>query len=306
MNNFYKSSRKRRPACCGSAATALLITGLFLAGAAQLAAWYCAGEYAASAAYLRGYQLRSLCASYMEMLGGGNAAAAGETMQVVLQPGSVAATVRSEVRYNGDSMLRLLKVTATSGSDEYVLNQTVFSLPERDMDLGRSYALLSAREVSGTEYLPAGTAYLSRQEVILPRADYFKTWSMSGLNMETLSTIGLCGRPYYLESNSDLKISANTKIYGGGIIAANGNIVIGRNCRFSERVILLSTRGITLENGVNIPEGLLLAHGKITIGSGCTLGGAALAGGNIEINGQLHLTHKPEIFRPYVSVLYII
>ncbi len=296
-------SKKRRE---GSAAVAVLLTGIFLAAAAQLAAWYCSIDYAATVACLRGFQLRSLCASYIKMLGanGLGAEAAGE-MQLVLQPGNVPATLRTQVLYNNDGLLRLLKVTASAADADYVLNQLSFSLPAEDVSVGSSYALVSAQAISGTEYVPAGT-YTSQASISLPKVDYFKSWSMSGLTMDTLRTIGLCGRAYYIESSSDLKITAGMKIYGGGIIAANGNIVVGKNCRFLERVVLLSTRGIVLEEGAQLPQATLLAHGKITIGSGCTFGGVALAGSNIEINGNCTITHLPELLQPYVSVYYII
>lgn len=293
----------------GSAAIGLLIAVFFAAAIIGLLTFRINENFAKSMDYVRGMQLRRLCASYMQAIAD-KELPPGKTVpvNVTLEPGQAAAVVSGNVEYGADDLLRYITVTASSsdGEDEARLRQLRLSFSEANYNLAQSCMLISGRAITGTEYLPDGVLYASNQEVVLPRADSLKSWAVDELPAEDLKLVGLNSRMYYLKSSSDFKINSSLKVYGDAVIATEGNIVIGKNVKFYGRVILLSTRNITIESGAVLPKVTLLAHGKVTVAKGASLTGAVFAKSGIEFTGTPALIHDASVVAPFASVFYII
>lgn len=293
----------------GSAAVGLLIIGFFLTAAAALVAVRISGGLDKDVAYVRGVQLRQLCASYMQSIAAGELpAGAGTPVKVVLQPGNAVTEVSSKTEYRADNLLRYVTVTASAvGSDDNArLRQLRFSFSEANKNFAVSQMLTSGREVTGAENISDGALYAGNQEVVLPRADTLQGWAVNELSDEDLKLLGLNSRMYYLKSSSDFKSANNLKVYGDAVIATEGNIIISKNAKFYGRVIFLTTRNITVESGAMLPKAALLAHGKVTVAEGVSLGGIVIAKGNIELKGSASLTHDASVVAPFASAYYII
>lgn len=293
----------------GSAAIGLLIIGLFLTAVAAILALYIRSEADKSLSYIRGMQLRQLCASYMQaVINDELPAGTLPPVNVTLEPGHAAASVSGKVEYRADNLLRYVTVTASStGSDDNArLRQLRLSFSKANQGLAADKMLISGREITGTENVLPGALYAGNQEVVLPRADSLQGWAVNELPAEDLKLIGLNSRMYYLKSSGDFKIASSLKVYGDAVIATEGNIVIGKNARFYGRVIFLTTRNITVESGAVLPKAALLAHGRITVADGASLTGAVIAKGNIELTGSASLVHDASVVAPFASAFYII
>lgn len=291
----------------GNASLVLLSTALMLLVIAQLFFLYVGREYERHLQYLRAEQLRLFCFSAMESLAGKTVRAGSKQwFKTVLYPGEMEACVSSTLTVSDDQCVSCLEVQAECNSERQLLRQVKFSLPKLLQQEAAQCGIISSAEVVGAEFLPQGTLYTSGREVIFPRAKDCAWQAVTELPMDVLRLNGLCRRFYYLDDYRGVAFTSGMKIYGSGLIAAEGSITIADGCEFTDDIILFSEQKIKIGRNVKLPHALLLAKKGISVGSGCRIGGVLLSGGRIEFTGSVDFSHDENLVAGFTSVYYIL
>lgn len=290
----------------GSVSIALLVVGLVVLLLAQIFYLYAGKEYEKHQQLIRAEQLRILCASTIETLSAANIPDENKAFNVCLYPGAVPAAVSSKVKFSDDQCIKYLEVTAECGELRQVLRQTYFSLPEAVKVQAHIYGIISGTSVTGAEFLPPETLYTGTGEVMLPPAEAFAFQAIEELPMETLRLNGLSKRFYYLDDYRGLTFDRGMKVYGSGLIAAQGNIIISDNCEFKDPIILLTEKKIEIGDNVKLPQALLLSRKGIKVGSGCSIGGVMMSNGVIEFTDTVSFLHHENLVAGFSSFYYIL
>lgn len=290
----------------GSVSVALLVVGLVFLLLAQIFYLYVGREYEKQQQLIRAEQLRMLCASTIESLSAADISDKNKTFKVCLYPGAVPAAVSSKMKVSDDQCIRYLEVTAECGELRQRLRQTYFSLPETVKEQAHHYGIISGTSVTGAEFLPSETLYTGTGEVMFPPAEAFAFQAIEELPMETLRLNGLSKRFYYLDDYGGVTFDRGTKVYGSGLIAVQGNIIISDNCEFTDPVILLTEKKIEIGNNVKLPQALLLSRKGIVVGSGCSIGGVMISNGNIEFTDTVSFAHHENLVAGFSSFYYIL
>ncbi len=290
----------------GSVSIALLVVGLVVLLLAQIFYLYAGKEYEKHQQLIRAEQLRMLCASTIETLSAANISDENKAFNVCLYPGAVSAAVSSKVKFSDDQCIKYLEVTAECGELRQVLRQTYFSLPESVKVQAHSYGIISGTSVTGTEFLPPETLYTGTGEVMFTPAEAFAFQAIEELPMETLRLNGLSKRFYYLDDYRGITFGRGMKVYGSGLIAAQGNIIISDNCEFTDPVILLTEKKIEIGDNVKLPQALLLSRKGIKVGSGCSIGGVMISNGTIEFTDTVSFSHHENLVAGFSSFYYML
>lgn len=290
----------------GSVSVALLVVGLVFLLLAQIFYLYVGREYEKQQQLIRAEQLRMLCASTIESLSAADISDKNKTFNVCLYPGAVPAAVSSKMKVSDDQCIRYLEVTAECGELRQRLRQTYFSLPETVKEQAHHYGIISGTSVTGAEFLPPETLYTGTGEVMFPLAEAFAFQAIEELPMETLRLNGLSKRFYYLDDYGGVTFDRGMKVYGSGLIAVQGNIIISDNCEFTDPVILLTEKKIEIGNNVKLPQALLLSRKGIVVGSGCSIGGVMISNGNIEFTDTVSFSHHENLVAGFSSFYYIL
>lgn len=297
----------------GNISIMFLMCCLFLAAVLQAVVLFCSRTAEREQEYLRGQQLRQLCNSVGVSWAKQDLAAGTEVLgEAVLYPGQEAVTITGKAVYSTDNLFRYMDVTAEGARHSYSLRQMRFELAPVQREQAQQQMFISDKSISGAEVLDeAGVAYTSGAEVVMPAMEFLKNGtdkrSISEVPMDDLRQYGLVKRFYYLPAETGvLTFTDNLKVYGTAVIATEGNIIIGKGCQFTDRVILLANGTITIGEGAVLNKALLMSYGKLSVGAGCTLRGVAFSGGTIEILGQSVLEHDESVVAPFSSAFYII
>lgn len=290
----------------GSVSVALLVVGLVFLLLAQIFYLYAGREYEKQQQLIRAEQLRMLCASTIESLSAADISDKNKTFNVCLYPGAVPAAVSSKMKVSDDQCIRYLEVTAECGELRQRLRQTYFSLPETVKEQAHHYGIISGTSVTGAEFLASETLYTGTGEVMFPPAEAFAFQAIEELPMETLRLNGLSKRFYYLDDYRGVTFDRGMKVYGSGLIAAQGSIIISDDCEFTDPVILLTEKKIEIGDNVKLPQALLLSRKGIVVGSGCSIGGVMISNGNIEFTDTVSFSHHENLVAGFSSFYYIL
>lgn len=291
----------------GSAAVILLVTGLIILFITQLFVLYTAREYEKQAAYLHSSQLRLLARSWMTALSG-KEVPPGEKiwLQTVLYPGRVTAQVSSNTACSRDETVKYLEISAKSPSEEHKIRQVSFVLNDSYRDMAQKYAVISGKNITGTEFLPDGVLYTSNKEVSLPAPYDLSPWSINELPAEILRQEGLGRRFYYIDDYNGFTFAAGMEVCGSGLIAADGKITVGSGCRIAGPLILIAAGKITVQDDCCLDNVLLLSKKSIVIGRDCRINGVMISEGDIEFMSDVDFTHDEKMVALFSSVYYII
>lgn len=290
----------------GSVSVALLVVGLVFLLLAQIFYLYVGREYEKQQQLIRAEQLRMLCASTIESLSAADISDKNKTFNVCLYPGAVPAAVSSKMKVSDDQCIRYLEVTAECGELRQRLRQTYFSLPETVKEQVHHYGIISGTSVTGAEFMTSETLYTGTGEVMFPPAEAFAFQAIEELPMETLRLNGLSKRFYYLDDYRGVTFDRGMKVYGSGLIAAQGNIIISDNCEFKDQIILLTEKKIEIGDNVKLPQALLLSRKGIKVGSGCSIGGVMMSNGTIEFTDTVSFLHHENLVAGFSSFYYIL
>ena len=290
----------------GSVSVALLVVGLVFLLLAQIFYLYVGREYEKQQQLIRAEQLRMLCASTIESLSAADISDKNKTFNVCLYPGAVSAAVSSKMKVSDDQCIRYLEVTAECGELRQRLRQTYFSLPETVKEQAHHYGIISGTSVTGAEFLPSETLYTGTGEVMFPPAEAFAFQAIEELPMETLRLNGLSKRFYYLDDYRGVTFDRGMKVYGSGLIAAQGSIIISDGCEFTDPVILLTEKKIEIGDNVKLSQALLLSRKGIVVGSGCSIGGVMISNGVIEFTDTVSFSHHENLVAGFSSFYYIL
>ncbi len=261
--------------------------------------------------YLHNEQLRRLCNSLALHLAPQSLTNGEETLlTTTLYPGTETVQVTRKVTFSEEKAFRYLEVVAQSASSVQKLRQMRFDLSALQKEQAQIAMFISSKEIAGAEFLDAtGIRYTSNEEVSMPALNFLKNFtdkhSIASIPMSDIKQDGLNKRFYYLQAETGvLTFPANLKVYGTALIATEGNIVIGKNCHFFDKVILLSNGTIKIEDGAILEQALLMSYGKLSVGSECTLKGVAFCGA-LEILDNAVLEHDESVVAPFSSAFYI-
>ncbi len=295
----------------GSIGLMILTTALFLALVAHSLVIYISRTAEREREYLHDEQLRRLCNSTAMYLAG-QTLTSGEAslLTTTLYPGTETVQLTRKVKYSEEETFRYLEVVAQSTQGSQKLRQMRFELPAHQKEQARAAMIICGKEITATELLNAlGIEYTSNEEVLMPTLNFLKNsadkYSIADMTMSDIKQDGLNKRCYYLSSETGvLTFPANMKVYGTALIATEGNIVIGKNCHFFDKVILLANGTIKIEDGAVLDQALLMSYGKLSVGSESTLKGVAFCGA-LEISADAVLEHDENVVAPFSSAFYI-
>lgn len=291
----------------GNVSVVLLVIVLVLLLTGQLTMIYLNNEYEKQVKYINGAQLRNLCLTAAEKISGQKLLPGQhQWLNAKIYPGNSEVILYSKTMYNAEQTIRYLEVCAENNTDAYKLRQVSFTPDSSIGKLAQSYGVIAGKEVTGREFLPAGTAYTSNGEVKVPAIYDFERWSINELPMNTINLLGLCRRFYYVEDYQGINFNYGMEILGSGLIAAEGSIVINSDCRFQQPVVLISARKIIIEDNVSLPDCFLVAASDIEVGSNCSISGVLVSKGNIKFYGPVDFSFNPAAAKGFTSIFFII
>lgn len=269
-----------------------VVLALVLLLCAQLVLLYSGTAYERELDFIRGRQLRQLCASIFcaksEAL-----QPAGEELcyEGILQPGKLAVQATCQSTYSTDGLMNFLEVKASAadvGAVQHLCRlQVNFSPVLQEM---ATASCLASRKLEGVDYLSRAALYTSIEEVTLPEVSFLKGKCPNAIAQKTVEDEGFSSRFYYITTNSTLSLGSSKGLRGQTLLAKQGFITIPAGSQFPDRLVLISENGdITLGSNVKLSQALIMAKGTVTIGAGSSINGFVLAN-NIVLKGNVTLT----------------
>lgn len=291
----------------GSMSVIVLAVGMILLLTVQLGVFSVSKAYTRQVESVQHWQLRTLAQSFMDVLSKKELPAGKKLwLQAVLYPGRLLTDVTSTVQYSEDMSIRYLEISAENQQSHHRLKQVAFTLDNKYIQMAQKYGIISGKKVTGAGFLPANVLYTGNEEVVLPAACYFAPWSINELPADTVRTIGLCRRFYYIDDYNGLSFAQGMQVSGSALIAADGTITFHSGCSFAEPVIFITDKKIIIEDNVQLDNILLLAGDDIVVGSGCRINGIIISAGNIIFQGPLDFSQDEKMVARFSSVYYII
>jgi hypothetical protein len=269
-----------------------VVLALVLLLCAQLVLLYAGKAYERELDFIRGQQLRQLCASIF-LAKSEALQPAGEELcyEGMLQPGKLVVQATCQSRYSTDGQVNFLEVKASAadvGAVQHMCRlQVNFSTSLQKM---AAASCLAARKLEGADYLSQAALYTSIEEVTLPEVSFLKGRCPNAVNQKTVEEEGFSSRFYYINTNSTLSLGSSKGLRGQTLLAKQGFITIPAGAQFPDRLVLISENGdITLGSNVKLSQALVMAKGTVTIGAGSSINGFVLAN-NIVLKGNVALT----------------
>lgn len=291
----------------GSISVIVLAIGMILLLAVQLFVFSMSRAYLRQTEEVQNWQLRALVQSFMMTVSKKELPAGKKIwLQAELYPGKLLTDVSSTVQYSRDRSIRYLEISAENQQSSHRLKQVMFTLDNKYIKMAQKYGIISGKKIIGAGFLPDNVLYTGNEEVVLPAASYFALWSINELPADTVRTIGLCRRFYYIADYNGLSFAQGMQVSGSALIAADGTITFHSGCSFAEPVIFITDKKIIIEDNVQLDNVLLLAANDIVIGRGCKINGIIISADNIIFQGPLDFSQDEKMVARFSSVYYII
>lgn len=256
--------------------------------------------------FWRGYQLRLLCGSVLQVR---DSLPPGEYVfyEGLLLPGKEPVTVTGLSKDSEDGLINLLELSATAANHAGAvqrLRRLQLSFSQNQRQLGEEGWALASINLTGTEYLPEEAKYTSIEEVTVPQVSFLENIGLDNLSSKSAEINGLSNRFYYLPTNSLLTLSSTKPFYGSAVIINHSNIKIGSGSHFPDRLVLLNDKGdITLQQGVRLDKALVMSPGTVIIAKNCRINGLVIAK-NIILEGTSTFTADAEVVAPFTSAAF--
>ncbi len=224
------------------------------------------------------------------------------------QPGGKRITVTGISTYSKDGLMDSLLCRAEAEGDlgaTFQLKKVHYRLPQPIIDLAQRTCLVSTLYYQ-TENLPSADVYIqASEEVDLPDNSFFiDDINSRESNLEEADIVanGFDSNIYYV-SDKEVTFPSDSTIAGDGVLVADKRISIGKNCRFTGRVILISTYyDIIMGDNVKFDKALLLAKHRVVFGKRCKLNGFAY-GESITLQGKGTFTQDEEVVLPFSTAI---
>ncbi len=210
--------------------------------------------------------------------------------------------------------LRVVDVTIKGESINWRLRKMFLEPPG-----GRNHSIYCTQEkLRGSKNSPDFQASRNYQDTknssntktvfpVLAQKDYTKYQDFFLPGKETLLKEGLSGFVYAEQQGryfSPYRLPVTGVIRGRGVFYNNDDIVIGAHTSFPDKIWLISSQNIILEDNVRLEEAFLYAKGNISLGQKVRICGIMIAAKGVIKGADAIFQENPKVLDTFVTPSY--
>ncbi|NLY83099.1 MAG: hypothetical protein GX084_00585 [Acholeplasmataceae bacterium] len=307
MGKLYKNDRK------GAVALAVLLAATVMLTAVSGLLLLIEAENEAQRADITKKQITALAEGLMqasiERAKQGLPVESYNVPNLKLFPGRVTVSTHHAILEYPAINARRLQVSITDKTEEWCLYQDLLNPPGGRGHEAYSNTLYARNGVLGD--VPAGIVFADGSagytEPDFEVNDYRRCGCMVLPSQTELNDYGLQRRVYFNTlAGGAYTTSDNALIKGEGVLVDESGITLGRGCRATDSLWLISGSSIIIEDDVQLDKALILAKKNISIGNNVRINGIIICGGRITIGNDFFLNRLEEVLTPFTSVCYFI